>query len=42
MCFLIFHTTKLAKTEFVAHRRPIGIDLVVNLFDLIQRRPSET
>ena len=26
-CFLIFHTAKLAKTEFVVHRRPIGVDL---------------
>ena len=28
MCFLIFHTTKLAKTKFVVPRRPIGIALV--------------
>ena len=28
MCLPIFHTTKLAKTEFVAHRRPIGTGLV--------------
>ena len=28
MCFLIFHTTKLAKTECVVPRRSIGIALV--------------
>ena len=28
MCVLIFHTTKLAKIEFVVPRRPIGIALV--------------
>ena len=28
MCFLTFHTTKLAKTEFVVPGRPIGIALV--------------